>query len=174
MAPYEMLWTEQARRVIAQSHKEARSRGSSRIDTGHLFLALTQNNESVVVQVLQEMEIALEDVRAAVKARIHADHAVAASTSKFTPRAKHAFKLAWREAQQLGHKYIGPEHILFVLLPGRKMSILDRKISVLERLWNLGRLPEEDDPITNILGNAGLNLDQVRHQVLRYLGYPEK
>ncbi len=110
-------FTDRARRVLVLAQEEARLLGHNFIGTEHLLLGLIHEGEGVAAQALQAMGIDLQAVRAKVEETI-GQHEAAFQTASppFTPRAKKVLELSLREALQLGHNYIGTEHILLGLV----------------------------------------------------------
>ena len=108
-------FTDRARRVLVLAQEEARLLHHEFIGTEHILLGLIHEGDGVAANALEQMGIELEDVRSKVEETIGlsavADVATAGSPP-FTPRAKKVLDLAMREALQLGHNYIGTEHIL--------------------------------------------------------------
>jgi hypothetical protein len=109
-------FTDRARSVLVLAQDEARLLGHSFIGTEHLLLGLVAEGEGVAAVVLREMDISLEAVRAKVEEAIGPPSAGPTEPPPFTPRAKKVLELSLREALQLGHDYIGTEHILLGLI----------------------------------------------------------
>lgn len=141
-------FTEKARRVIVFAQEEARMLNQNYIGTEHLLLGLIREEEGVAAKALRSMSIKLEDVRAQVEEIIGKGSAPTAGHIPFTPRAKKVLELSLREALQLGHNYIGTEHIL------------------------LGLIREGEGVAARVLTNLGADLGRVRNQVIQLLsGY---
>jgi ATP-dependent Clp protease ATP-binding subunit ClpC len=109
-------FTDKARRVVVLAQEEARMLDHNYIGTEHLLLGLIPEGEGVAAQALTTMGIGLDAVREQVEQIIGRGKGRPAGHIPFTPRAKKVLELALREALQLGHNYIGTEHILLGLL----------------------------------------------------------
>jgi ATP-dependent Clp protease ATP-binding subunit ClpC len=109
-------FTERARRVVVYAQEEARELSHNYIGTEHLLLGLLREPESVAGRVLAKLEISLDAVRAQVVEIIGRGEGAQSGHIPFTPRAKKVLELSLREALQLGHNYIGTEHILLGLV----------------------------------------------------------
>jgi ATP-dependent Clp protease ATP-binding subunit ClpC len=109
-------FTERARRVVVYAQEEARELSHTYIGTEHLLLGLLREPESVAGRALAELEISLDAVRAQVEEIIGRGEGAQSGHIPFTPRAKKVLELSLREALQLGHNYIGTEHILLGLV----------------------------------------------------------
>jgi ATP-dependent Clp protease ATP-binding subunit ClpC len=109
-------FTERARRVVVYAQEEARELSHSYIGTEHLLLGLLREPESVAGRALAALEISLDEVRAQVVEIIGRGGGAQSGHIPFTPRAKKVLELSLREALQLGHNYIGTEHILLGLI----------------------------------------------------------
>lgn len=109
-------FTDRARRVLVLAQEEARLLGHSFIGTEHILLGLISEEEGVAAQALKSLGITLEAVRARVDETIGPAGGPTSGSPPFTPRAKKVLELALREALQLGHSYIGTEHILLGLV----------------------------------------------------------
>jgi ATP-dependent Clp protease ATP-binding subunit ClpC len=107
-------FTDRARRVVVLAQEEARLLNHNYIGTEHLLLGLT--HEGVAAKALQYLDISLEAVRAQVEEIIGQGQSAPIGHIPFTPRAKKVLELSRREAKQLGHNYIGTEHILLGLI----------------------------------------------------------
>ncbi|HEV2452300.1 MAG TPA: Clp protease N-terminal domain-containing protein, partial [Streptosporangiaceae bacterium] len=141
-------FTDRARRVIVLAQEEARQLGHNYIGTEHLLLGLIDEDEGVAAKALQELGIGVEAVRHKVEEIIGRGEGASAGHIPFTPRAKKVLELSLRESVQLGHHYIGTEHIL------------------------LGLIREGDDVGAKVLTQLGVDLNTVRQQVVRLLhGY---
>jgi len=105
-------FTEPARRVVVHAQEEARELNHNYIGTEHLLLGLLREPESVAGQALRDLGISLDSAREQVIGIIGRGTEVPAGHIPFTPRAKKVLELSLREALQLGHNYIGTEHIL--------------------------------------------------------------
>ncbi|MDP2211290.1 MAG: ATP-dependent Clp protease ATP-binding subunit [Candidatus Aquicultor sp.] len=141
-------FTERARRVVVFAQEEARMLNQNYIGTEHLLLGLIREEEGVAARGLQSLGISLHDVRAQVEEIIGRGTSAPVGHIPFTPRAKKVLELSLREALQLGHNYIGTEHIL------------------------LGLIREGEGVAARVLYNLGADLDRVRNQVIQLLsGY---
>jgi ATP-dependent Clp protease ATP-binding subunit ClpA len=139
-------FTDRARRVVVLAQEEARLLGHNYIGTEHILLGLIHEKEGVAAKVLEQLGISLEAVRAKVESII-GDGGPGAPSGHipFTPRAKKVLELSLREALQLGHNYIGTEHIL------------------------LGLIREGEGVGAQVLVNLGADLSAVRHEVIQQL-----
>jgi hypothetical protein len=141
-------FTDRARRVLVLAQEEARLLNHGFIGTEHLLLGLIHEGDGVAAKALEQLEISLPDVRLKVEETVGASATAPAGTPPFTPRAKKVLELSLREALQLGHNYIGTEHIL------------------------LGLVREGDGVAAQVLFSLGVDLARVRQQVVRLLsGY---
>jgi ATP-dependent Clp protease ATP-binding subunit ClpC len=109
-------FTDRARRVVVLAQDEARMLNHNYIGTEHLLLGLIQEGEGVAAQALDALGISLADARRDTEEIIGQGPAAPTGHMPFTPRAKKVLELALREALQLGHNYIGTEHILLGLV----------------------------------------------------------
>ena len=141
-------FTDRARRVVVLAQDEARGLKHNYIGTEHLLLGLLSEGEGVAAKALETMEIKGEAVRASVIEIIGEGEKPVEGHIPFTPRAKRVFELSLREALQLGHNYIGTEHLL------------------------LGLLKEGEGVAAQVLTKQGADLAQVRQTVIQMLsGY---
>ncbi len=141
-------FTDRARRVVVLAQDEARSLKHHYIGTEHLLLGLITEGEGVAAKALEMMEIKRDAVRAAVIDVIGEGQKPVEGHIPFTPRARRVFELSLREALQLGHNYIGTEHLL------------------------LGLLKEGEGVAAQVLTKLGADLAQVRQSVIQLLsGY---
>ena len=140
-------FTERARKVIILAKEEARRFNHDYIGTEHILLGLIREGEGVAAAVLQKMGMDLETIRLEVEKFVQPGPTTQIlGDIPFTPRAKKALELAAEEARELGHNYIGTEHIL------------------------LGLIREGESVASQVLLNLGLDLDRVRNEVLTVLG----
>jgi len=109
-------FTEKARKVVVRAQDEARFLKQNYIGTEHLLLGILDEQDGIAARVFLEMGISLEEVRASVKSVITEGSSESYEHIPFTPRAKKVLELSLREALQMGHNYIGTEHILLGLL----------------------------------------------------------
>ncbi|MHB8467280.1 MAG: ATP-dependent Clp protease ATP-binding subunit, partial [Acidimicrobiales bacterium] len=141
-------FTERARRVMVLAQEEARLLNHNFIGTEHLLLGLIHEGEGVAAKALEQLGISLEAVREKVEETMGAPSTAAGGSPPFTPRAKKVLELSLREALQLGHNYIGTEHIL------------------------LGLVREGEGVAARVLVDLGADLSRVRQQVIQLLsGY---
>jgi hypothetical protein len=109
-------FTDRARRVLVLAQEEARLLNHSFIGTEHILLGLIHEGDGVAARALAQMEISLEAARELVEETIGLSGTVPVGSPPFTPRAKKVLELSLREALQLGHNYIGTEHMLLGLV----------------------------------------------------------
>src|SRR6266508_2215548 len=109
-------FTDRARRVVVLAQEESRLLNHNYIGTEHILLGLVHEGEGVAALALTSMGIGLDAVRKQVEEIIRQGKAAPTGHIPFTPRAKKILELSLREALQLGHNYIGTEHILLGLL----------------------------------------------------------
>ncbi len=141
-------FTDRARRVVVLAQEEARMLNHNYIGTEHILLGLIHEGEGVAAKALESLGISLETVRQQVEEIIGQGQQAPSGHIPFTPRVKKVLELALREAQQLGHNYIGTEHIL------------------------LGLIREGDGVAAQVLVKLGADLSRVRQQVIQLLqGY---
>lgn len=141
-------FTDRARRVVVLAQEEARLLNHSYIGTEHILLGLIHEGEGVAAKGLEALGISLEAVRAQVEEIIGQGGSSPSGHIPFTPRAKKVLELSLREALQLGHNYIGTEHIL------------------------LGLIREGEGVAAQVLVKLGADLGRVRQQVIQLLsGY---
>ncbi|CAN5582349.1 ATP-dependent Clp protease ATP-binding subunit [soil metagenome] len=141
-------FTDRARRVVVLAQEEARLLNHNYIGTEHILLGLIHEGEGVAAKALESLGISLEKVRQQVEEIIGAGQSPPSGHIPFTPRAKKVLELSLREALQLGHNYIGTEHIL------------------------LGLIREGEGVAAQVLVKLGADLSRVRQQVIQLLsGY---
>jgi ATP-dependent Clp protease ATP-binding subunit ClpC len=141
-------FTDRARRVVVLAQEEARLLSHSYIGTEHILLGLIHEGEGVAAKALESLGISLEAVRNQVEEIIGQGGSSPSGHIPFTPRAKKVLELSLREALQLGHNYIGTEHIL------------------------LGLIREGEGVAAQVLVKLGADLSRVRQQVIQLLsGY---
>ncbi len=109
-------FTDRARRVLVLAQEEARLLNHSFIGTEHILLGLIDEGEGVAARALAEMGVSLEVARRKVEETIGVSGSAPSGSPPFTPRAKKVLELSLREALQLGHNYIGTEHLLLGLV----------------------------------------------------------
>ncbi len=141
-------FTDRARRVVVLAQEEARLLNHNYIGTEHILLGLIHEGEGVAAKALESLSISLEAVRSQVEDIIGQGGSSPSGHIPFTPRAKKVLELSLREALQLGHNYIGTEHIL------------------------LGLIREGEGVAAQVLVKLGADLSRVRQQVIQLLsGY---
>lgn len=109
-------FTDRARKVVVLAQEEARLMNHNYIGTEHLLLGLLAEGQGVGAKALEALGISLDQVREDVLSRIGTGSASIRGAIPFTPKAKKALELSLREALQLGHNYIGTEHLVLALL----------------------------------------------------------
>ena len=124
-------FTDRARRVVVLAQEEARLLNHNYIGTEHILLGLIHEGEGVAAKALESLGISLEAVRSQVEEIIGQGGASPSGHIPFTPRAKKVLELSLREALQLGHNYIGTEHILLGLVRDRD-ALAARALSELD------------------------------------------
>ncbi|MCL6615192.1 MAG: AAA family ATPase, partial [Firmicutes bacterium] len=139
-------FTERARKVLYLSQQEAKRLGHNYVGTEHLLLGLVAEGEGVAATALKSIGINLQKVRSEVEKIIGTGDAPYLGEVTLTPRAKRVLELALDEGRQLGHNYIGTEHII------------------------LGLIRESEGVAAQVLKNMGADLEKVRRQVLSQLG----
>src|SRR4051812_1260312 len=138
-------FTDRARKVLTLAQDEAQRFNHNYIGTEHLLLGLVREGEGVAARVLENMNVELAKVRTAVEFIIGRGDRPVVGEVGLTPRAKRVMELAMDEARRLGHNYIGTEHLL------------------------LGLVREGEGIAAGVLESLGVNLDKVRHEVIRVL-----
>ncbi len=139
-------FTERARKVVVLAQDEARHFNHNYIGTEHLLLGLLREDEGVAAQALYSLNVVLDEVREQVESIVGYGEEGTGAQAPFTPRSKKVLELALREALQLGHNYIGTEHIL------------------------LGLVRESEGVAARVLSNLDVDPDKVRREVVRRLG----
>ena len=141
-------FTDRARRIVVLAQEEARLLNHNYIGTEHILLGIIHEGEGVAARALESLDISLEAVRQQVEEIIGQGQAAPTGHIPFTPRAKKVLELSLREALQLGHNYIGTEHIL------------------------LGLIREGEGVAAQVLQKLGADLNRVRQTVIQLLsGY---
>jgi Clp amino terminal domain, pathogenicity island component len=147
-------FTDRARRVIVFAQEEARVLNHGYIGTEHILLGLIHEGEGVAASTLESLDISLEATRAQVETIVGRGKQPPTGHIPFTPRAKKVLELSLREALELGHNYIGTEHIL------------------------LGLIREGQGVAAQVLVKLGADLERTRQQVIQllsgYVGGPEQ
>lgn len=139
-------FTEKAIKVIMLAQEEARRLGHNFVGTEQVLLGLIGEGTGVAAKTLKAMGLNLKDARAEVEKIIGRGSGFVAVEIPFTPRAKRVLELSWDEARQLGHNYIGTEHLL------------------------LGLIREGEGVAARVLENLGIDLNKVRSNVIKMLG----
>ena len=138
-------FTDRARRAVVQAQEEARMLSHNYIGTEHILLGLIHERDGVAAQALESLGISLDVVRQQIEEVIGRGQQAPPEHIPFTPRSKKVLELSLREALQLGHDYIGTEHIL------------------------LGLIREGDGVAAQVLVRVGADLNRVRQQVIQLL-----
>jgi ATP-dependent Clp protease ATP-binding subunit ClpC len=141
-------FTEQARQVVVLAQEEARALKHSYIGTEHLLLGLVREDAGDAARVLESLDLTLERVRGQVVRIVGLGEEVNAGQIPFTPRGKKVLELSLREALNLGHEFIGTEHIL------------------------LGLVRENDGVAARILRDFDADPEKIREEVIRMLPGP--
>jgi len=142
-------FTDRARKVLTYAQDEAQRFDHNYIGTEHLLLGLVREGEGVAAQVLKNMGLELAKVRSAVEFIIGRGDRPVMGEVGLTPGGKRVIELAIDEARQLGQNYIGTEHLL------------------------LGLVREGEGIAAGVLESLGVNLDKVRHEVIRVISQEE-
>src|SRR6195952_5381043 len=138
-------FTDRARRVVVLAQEEARMLSHNYIGTEHILLGLIHEGDGIAAKALESLGVSREAVRAQVEEIIGQGQQAPSGHIPFTPRAKKVLELSLREALQLGHNYIGTEHIL------------------------LGLIREGEGVAAQVLVKLGADLNKVRQQVIQLL-----
>ena len=142
-------FTERARKVVVRAQDEARFLKQNYIGTEHLLLGLIGEKEGIAAKVLISLNVSLEDIKNAIRESVTEGTSEAFEHIPFTPRAKKVLELSLREALQMGHNYIGTEHIL------------------------LGLLREGEGVAARVLNSFGVGLESVKEKIRELLNkYP--
>src|SRR5436305_11168714 len=141
-------FTDRARRVVVLAQEEARMLNHNYIGTEHILLGLIHEGEGVAAKALESLGISLEAVRAQVEEIIGHGGQAPSGHIPSTPRAKKVLELSLREALQLGHNYIGTEHIL------------------------LGLVRENEGVAARILLDFDADAEKIRNEIIRMLSGP--
>jgi len=139
-------FTDRARRVLVLAQEEARRLNHGFMGTEHILLGLLAEGHGIGARALASLDISLDEVRGTVEEIIGMAGTAPSGSPPFTPRAKKVLELALREALQLGHSYIGTEHLL------------------------LGLVREGDGVAATVLVNLGAGLGRVRQATLTLMG----
>jgi ATP-dependent Clp protease ATP-binding subunit ClpA len=138
-------FTERARQAVVLAQDEARALKHNYIGTEHLLLGLLREEQGLAARALESLDIELEAARAQVARIIGEGEQITSGQIPFTPRAKKVLELSMREARQLGHDYIGTEHVL------------------------LGLARENEGVATQIMLDLGVDAERIRNAVLASL-----
>jgi ATP-dependent Clp protease ATP-binding subunit ClpC len=138
-------FTDRARRVVVLAQEEARMLNHNYIGTEHILLGLIHEGEGVAAKALESLGLSLDAVRGQVEEIIGQGQQAPSGHIPFTPRAKKAMELSLRESLQLGHDYIGTEHIL------------------------LGLIREGEGVGAQVLVKLGADLTRARQQIIQQL-----
>lgn len=139
-------FTEKAIKVIMLAQEEARRLGHNFVGTEQVLLGLIGEGTGIAAKTLKSMGVNLKDARVEVEKIIGRGSGFVAVEIPFTPRAKRVLELSWDEARQLGHNYIGTEHLL------------------------LGLIREGEGVAARVLENLGVDLNKIRSNVVKMLG----
>lgn len=139
-------FTEKAIKVIMLAQEEARRLGHNFVGTEQVLLGLIGEGTGIAAKTLKSMGVNLKDARVEVEKIIGRGSGFVAVEIPFTPRAKRVLELSWDEARQLGHNYIGTEHLL------------------------LGLIREGEGVAARVLENLGVDLNKIRSNVIKMLG----
>jgi ATP-dependent Clp protease ATP-binding subunit ClpC len=143
-------FTDRAKKVMSFARQEAQKFNHEYIGTEHILLGLVQEGSGVAANVLKNMNVDLDKIRHEVEKIVKTGPSmVTMGQLPFTPRAKKVLELSMEEATQLSHNYIGTEHLL------------------------LGLIKENEGIAAQVLMNLGVKLDEVREEVLEFLGHSE-
>jgi ATP-dependent Clp protease ATP-binding subunit ClpC len=144
-------FTDRAKKVMALARQEAQRFNHEYIGTEHMLLGLIQEGSGVAANVLKQMNVDLERIRQEIEKFVKTGPpTVASGQLPFTPRAKKVLELSMEEASALGHNYIGTEHLL------------------------LGLIREQEGIAAQVLMNLNIKLEDVRREVLEFLGADEQ
>ena len=138
-------FTDRARRVVVTAQEEARMLNHTNVGTEHILLGLIHEGEGVAAKALESLGIGLDAVRQQVEEIIGQGQHMPSGHIPFTPRAKKVLELSLSEAVQLGHNYVGTEHLL------------------------LGLLREGDGVAAQVLVKRGASLNRARQQVIQLI-----
>jgi ATP-dependent Clp protease ATP-binding subunit ClpC len=145
MSPLSQRFTERGRQAVVFAQSEARELGHDYIGTEHLLLGLLRQEESTAARVMQALGVPTDEVRARVIASVGRGDKAAVGQIPFTPLAKKGLELALRESLELGHTYVGTEHLL------------------------LGLTREGESVAARVLLDLGLAAERVRAATIDYL-----
>ncbi|MGP0030008.1 MAG: Clp protease N-terminal domain-containing protein [Acidimicrobiales bacterium] len=138
-------FTQETRKVLVLAQEEARLLGHGFIGTEHILLGLRREGDGIAAKALESLDVSLVSLRERVKSTIGDAGTAPSGSPPFTPRAKKVLELALREALQLGHHYIGTEHLL------------------------LGLIREGEGVATTVLVDLGVEPSRVRQEVIKLM-----
>jgi ATP-dependent Clp protease ATP-binding subunit ClpC len=142
-------FTDRARKVVVFTQEEATLLGHNLIGTEHILLGLIREGDGIAARALESLDISLEAVRHEIEEIVGRGEAASTSHIPFSPRAREVLELSLREALQLGHNFIGTEHLL------------------------LGLIREREGVAVQVLQSLGVEPDRIRLNVIQRLyGYP--
>jgi dihydroneopterin aldolase len=139
-------FTERARKVVVLAQEEVRHFNHNYLGTEHLLLGLLREDEGVAARALAALDVTVDEVREQVESIVGYGEEGMGAQAPFTPRSKKVLELALRESMQLGHNYIGTEHLL------------------------LGLVREGEGVAARVLSNLDVDPDKVRQELARMLG----
>ncbi|WP_372366315.1 Clp protease N-terminal domain-containing protein [Candidatus Uabimicrobium sp. HlEnr_7] len=142
-------FTERARKVMSLSREEAQRFNSVYIGSEHILLGLIREGSGVAANVLKNMDLSLDNIRLEVEKSAKLSENLQTKQLPFTPRAKKVLESSLEEANNLGHNYIGTEHLL------------------------LGLIKQQESTAAQILGYLGVQLEEVEKEVLEFLSIEE-
>src|SRR4030043_2448890 len=149
-------FTERARKVVVKAQDEARFLKQNYIGTEHILLGLIDEREGIAARVFYELNVSFDEIKSAIREVVTEGTSESYEHIPFTPRAKKVLELSLREALQMGHNYIGTEHIM------------------------LGLLREGEGVAARVLNGMGVTLDNVKEKIKEilnkqsYYSEPEK
>ena len=141
-------FTENVRRVLAAAREEATHLHHEYVGTEHMLLALLRRGEGAALKILEELQVDADSLPAKIEAMLKPGTSNAGPDLPYSNRAKTALELSMKEARELGHEYVGTEHLL------------------------LGLVREEKGVAAQVLGAAGVTLDAARAKTLELVGSP--
>jgi ATP-dependent Clp protease ATP-binding subunit ClpC len=164
-------FTERARHVVVLAQEEARALRHNYIGTEHILLGLLREEEGMAARVLESLEFTVEPVRDQVVRIVGSGEEVTTGQIPFTPRTKKVLELALREALNLGHNYIGTEHILLGLIAEPLRTRSDSGFRTLRDL-DSDRV-EGEGVAVRVLRDCDVDAERIRNEVIRMLDSPE-
>jgi ATP-dependent Clp protease ATP-binding subunit ClpA len=160
-------FTERARHVVVLAQEEARTLRHNYIGTEHILLGLLREEEGLAARVLESLEITVERVRGEVVRVVSSGEEVTIGQIPFTPRAKKVIELALREALNLGHNYIGTEHILLGVIAENDGAAVRTRPNPASDHEEPGGLA------VRILHDLDADAEKIRNELIRMLSGPE-